>query len=98
MEALQGLLHYDYPGNVRELENLIERALILHSEDMIEAGEWLPQLSSDASGLSRLEQIERTEIARLLELHQGNLNLIAKDLGISRTTLWRRMKDYRIGF
>lgn len=98
VEALQGLLHYDYPGNVRELENLIERALILHSEDMIEAGEWLPQLSSDASGLSRLEQIERTEIARLFELHQGNTNLIAKDLGMSRTTLWRRMKEYRIGF
>ena len=42
-EALRDLLCYDYPGNVRELENLIERALILSSGDRIEAGEWLPQ-------------------------------------------------------
>jgi transcriptional regulator with PAS, ATPase and Fis domain len=44
--------------------------------------------------MTRLEQLERAEIERLLEHHQGNLNLVAKELGISRTTLWRRLKDY----
>ncbi len=94
-DALQGLLRYDYPGNVRELENLIERALILNSGDLIDADEWLPELSPDASGFSRLRQIERTEIERLLALHHGNLKLVAKVLGVSRTTLWRRLKDYQ---
>lgn len=94
-EALQNLQHYDYPGNVRELENLIERALILNPGNLIEADEWLPYSAADTSGLSRLEQIERTEIERILKLHRGNLSLVAKELGISRTTLWRRIKDYQ---
>jgi two-component system response regulator HupR/HoxA len=93
-EALQALSGYDYPGNVRELENLIERALILSTGTLIEAGEWLPILPVQAGGMTRLEQLERAEIERLLEHHQGNLNLVAKELGISRTTLWRRLKDY----
>lgn len=94
-DALRGLCRYDYPGNVRELENLIERALILSTGARIESGEWLPTLVVDTSGMSRLEKLERAEIERLLECHQGNLNLVARELGISRTTLWRRLKDYR---
>ncbi|MFZ1641891.1 MAG: sigma-54 dependent transcriptional regulator [Candidatus Contendobacter sp.] len=95
-EALQLLCGYDYPGNVRELENLVERALILSSGSRIEIGEWLPVLPMNMNGMTRLEQIERAEIERLLECHQGNLNLVARELGISRTTLWRRLKDYRV--
>ena len=95
-EALQGLCNYDYPGNVRELENLIERALILSTGAQIEVGEWLPALPISTSSMTRLEQMERAEIEKLLESHQGNLNQVARELGISRTTLWRRLKDYRI--
>ncbi|HOW76122.1 MAG TPA: sigma-54 dependent transcriptional regulator [Candidatus Competibacteraceae bacterium] len=94
-KSLQALCDYDYPGNVRELENLVERALILSTGDQIEPGEWLPVSMIDTGHRSRLEKMEQAEIRRLLELHQGNLSLVAKDLGISRTTLWRRMKDYR---
>jgi DNA-binding NtrC family response regulator len=95
-EALQFLCSYDYPGNVRELENLIERALILSTGPRIEAGEWLPVLPINTSGATRLEQLERAEIERLLERRQGNLALVARELGVSRTTLWRRLKDYRL--
>ena len=96
-EALQILCDYHYPGNVRELENLIERALILSHGAQIEPGEWLPMLTMrPPGGMNRLEQLERVEIEKLLESHQGNLTRIAKELGISRTTLWRRLKDYRI--
>ena len=95
-EALQGLCNYDYPGNVRELENLIERALILSTGPQIEAGEWLPALPVNTGGVTRMEQLERAEIERLLERYQGNLALVAKELGVSRTTLWRRLKDYRV--
>lgn len=94
-EALQALCDYGYPGNVRELENLIERALILSNGDRIELGEWLPVSIINAGSLSRLEKIEQSEIQRLLKLHEGNLTLVANAMGISRTTLWRRMKDYR---
>jgi DNA-binding NtrC family response regulator len=94
-EALQALCDYGYPGNVRELENLIERALILSNGDRIELGEWLPVSIINAGSLSRLEKIEQSEVRRLLKLHEGNLTLVAKAMGISRTTLWRRMKDYR---
>jgi len=95
-EALQGLCNYDYPGNVRELENLIERALILSTGPQIEADEWLPALPANTGGVTRMEQLERAEIERLLERYQGNLALVAKELGVSRTTLWRRLKDYRV--
>lgn len=94
-EALQALCDYGYPGNVRELENLIERALILSNGDRIELGEWLPVSIINAGSLSRLEKIEQSEIQRLLKLNEGNLTLVANAMGISRTTLWRRMKDYR---
>lgn len=95
-EALQQLCAYDYPGNVRELENLIERALILCTGTRIEPGEWLPASPVDVDSMSKLERFERSEIMRALELHEGNLNLAAKELGISRTTLWRRLKYYRV--
>ncbi len=95
-DALRSLCDYDYPGNVRELENLIERALILSAGPQIEAGEWLPMLTMHPGSMTRLERLERAEIERLLECHQGNLTRIARELGISRTTLWRRLNDYRI--
>lgn len=93
-EVLQILGHYDYPGNVRELENLIERALILSTGTQIGVGEWLPVSINRSKDLSTLENWERNEIRRLLELHTGNLDLVARDMGMSRTTLWRRLKKY----
>lgn len=97
-EVLHHLCRYDYPGNVRELENLFERGLILASGERLEPGDWLPTHHAPVlDRLSKIEQLERGEIARLLDLHQGNLAVIAKELGMSRTTLWRRMRDYDLG-
>ena len=95
-EVLQDLCRYDYPGNVRELENLIERALLLTQDSLIEVGDWLPVSPVNLDHLSKLDQFERAEILRLLELHQGNLHQVAKDLNMSRTTVWRRIKQYRL--
>jgi DNA-binding NtrC family response regulator len=95
-EVIDELRRYNFPGNVRELENLIERAVLLSSASLIEAGDWLPQPCYNPKAGSRMEQIERSEIIRLLELHHGKHHLVARDLGMSRTTLWRRLKYYGI--
>ena len=95
-QVLQQLCCYEYPGNVRELENLVERGLILSSGEQLEAGEWLPKQLLNSGELSKIERLERTEIARLVDLHRGNISIIARELGMSRTTLWRRMRDYDI--
>lgn len=97
-EAMARLYDYDFPGNVRELQNLIERAVLLSNGSRLDLDEWLPRPSdpSRAAGSPTLTQIEKDHILEQLHSRNGNLALVAKDLGISRTTLWRRMKAYQI--
>jgi len=95
-EAMEGLCNYDYPGNVRELENLIDRALILSPGEQIEADGWLPASMLELAGLSKEQLVERTQLKQLLVFHQGNLVEVAEALKISRTTLWRRLKECRL--
>lgn len=95
-EALQRLCDYDYPGNVRELENLVQRALVFASGPYVEIGEWLPSTPDSYPRLSRLNALEREEILKTVKSHLGNLTDAARALGISRSTLWRRLKEYQI--
>ena len=95
-EVLHELSRYNFPGNVRELENLIERAVLLSSDGQVEIGDWLPQPCYNPGVSSRMEKMERSEIIRLLEIHHGKHHLVARDMGMSRTTLWRRLKYYGI--
>ena len=99
-QALQILVNYSYPGNVRELENIIERAVALTDGEEI-APQDLPkdlqQLEFDTlegDGLHSLEEIERRYIVKVLENTGYNKGLAAKILGIPRTTLWRKMKAF----
>jgi len=105
-EALEALETYDFPGNIRELNNVVEQAVALAIGPTIELHD-LPEklfhLDLDSkSSLTRtpppkgLAAMERDLVMERLQVHQGNLGLVAKDLGISRTTLWRRMKEYKI--
>ncbi len=97
-EAMERLCGYDFPGNVRELENLIEQAMILSSGSQLDPGEWLPALrvTPIAAGIPTLQAYERDLMLERIRARRGNLGLAAKDLGISRTTHWRRMKKYEI--
>jgi formate hydrogenlyase transcriptional activator len=104
-QVINALMEYDWPGNIRELENLIERALILTSGNIIEFGDWIPmsKMSNDRKlvkeEMKRLEDVEREHILNILE--QTNWKVsgergAAKILGLNPTTLEARMKKMGI--
>ena len=91
-------MRHDFPGNVRELENIIERAFILCQGEEI-GSECLPQQlltgdSASPSGLDALEQVEREAVAQALARHGNNRTRAARELGIHRSTLIRKIKRY----
>jgi two-component system response regulator AtoC len=90
------LLNYDFPGNVRELRNGLERALLMSSEGRIVPGVLPPNwLAARASGkLPSLEDIEREYIAQVLIQTRGKKTKAAEVLGISRKTLLEKRKKY----
>jgi transcriptional regulator with GAF, ATPase, and Fis domain len=99
-EALQKLMRYPFPGNVRELENLIEGALALTVDPVIDPGDLLlPEMPAitDASGmpdeLISLGELESRYIARVLAATGGNMSKAAKILGVDRKTLYRKRED-----
>ena len=108
--AMKCLLQYDWPGNVRELENCIERATALGDGRMIDVGDLPPSISngtaaSDDARTSHpslasstdLEDIERATIQRVFDQVNGDKVIARKMLGISRATLYRKLKRYNIG-
>ncbi len=104
--AMLLLDHYDYPGNIRELENIIEHALIMADEGVIRAHDLPDNVSTGARRLAlpyrsepdflTLEQMERGLIVDTLARCKGNQTVAAKKLGISRSTLWRKISKHGI--
>jgi len=99
-DVLDRLLHYPWPGNVRELENVMERAIIMADSDRI-ATVHLPSTAADAlppdflcDGLLSLSEMEKMLIERTLQSLNGHKGRTAEILGISPTSLWRKMKQY----
>jgi two-component system response regulator AtoC len=107
--ATQDMLEYDWPGNVRELENCIERAVALGSHSVIDAHDLPPAVRHDVSerhesliergsmSSTDLEELERETILRVFEQTKGDKLLTGRMLGISRATLYRKLKRYNIG-
>ncbi len=99
--ALKILSAHDYPGNIRELSNVVEQAVALTAGPMIEAHDLpekllRPETEDALSPSARLSTAERDLILELLQARGGNLGRVAQDLGISRTTLWRRIREHKI--
>jgi transcriptional regulator with PAS, ATPase and Fis domain len=99
-EALALLMNHPFPGNVRELENIIEFAFIMCKGPVIDPrhlpGELLQGIGHARPDLSEAENAEAEKIRMLLQRHPHNRPEVARVLGISRTTLWRKMKKYGI--
>jgi transcriptional activator for dhaKLM operon len=104
-EALEALTEYPWPGNIREVETVMERAALLFEGPQIEL-ENLPPAIAKRSALVKgksvvqpiqtLEQAEKSAILTATQAANGNLTKAAQSLGISRTTLWRKMKELGI--
>jgi DNA-binding NtrC family response regulator len=102
-EAMQRLVEYDYPGNVRELSNFIERGVALAQGEQLDL-EHLPQhlgkltvrvfAPTRAAAPATLEAQEKEHILRALEMADGNRSEAARMLGIDRVSLWRKLKKY----
>lgn len=98
-EAMTVLTHYSFPGNVRELENIVERAIILEKGQLI-TPESLPQTiklfkieTLEPGAIRTIEELNKEYAEKVIELFGGNKSRAAEALGISRTSLWRILKE-----
>src|SRR5690349_4122407 len=101
-KAVEKLLGYNYPGNVRELQYTIERAVIMADENVLQAKDLIfspieiPSVSENEPAELKLSAIEKNTILKVIEKHNGNITKAAKELGLTRTALYRRLSKYDI--
>lgn len=100
-EAIKKLETYRWPGNVRELQHAIERAIIMSDSNVLQPDDFFlstQQQASQGGGIEfdtyNLDEIEKQIIVKVLKQFQGNITQAATELGITRTSLYRRMEKY----
>lgn len=100
--AIEKLLQYHYPGNVRELQYTIERAVIMSESEELKADDLLFSPIESANQQApepaefKLSSVERNTILKVIEKHNGNITRAARELGLTRTALYRRLSKYDI--
>jgi two-component system response regulator HydG len=100
--ALQKLKSYNYPGNVRELQYTIERAVIMADENTLRPDDLIfsiletPTDNNINDDNIQLSTLEKNAILKVIEKHNGNITRAAKELGLTRTALYRRLSKYDI--
>lgn len=100
--ALEKLADHNWPGNIRELQHTVEKAVIMADGELISADELLISrregsgTGAQAVAASTLEEMERSMIANALQRHGGNLSAVAAQLGVTRQTLYNKIKKYNL--
>ncbi|WP_294312067.1 sigma-54 dependent transcriptional regulator [uncultured Chryseobacterium sp.] len=95
-DLVSELVHYSWPGNIRELDHCIERSVILSHEKVLKL--LMPQDEEPEKSITNLniEDMEELLIKKALKKHRGNISLAAEDLGLSRAALYRRMEKFEL--
>ncbi len=100
--ALEALRQYPWPGNVRELRNVVEHAFIVGEGPVLELADLPPELRGEpppedtVAGGATVRSVERERILAMLTQHAGRRGAVARELGMSRSTLWRKMREHRL--
>jgi two-component system, NtrC family, response regulator HydG len=96
-EAMDKLKRYAWPGNIRELQHSIERAVIMTDSASLQETDFLLSrslTSNPAANTLNLDEVEKSAIAKALQMHNGNISKAADELGLTRASLYRRMEKY----
>lgn len=101
-ETIKKLEAYSWPGNVRELQHALERALIMSDGPILQPSDFFLSMSENISDREEgvafdsynLDEVDKTVIRKVLSNHQGNVSKAARELGLTRTSLYRRMEKY----
>lgn len=98
--AMTKLQTYHWPGNIRELRHALERAVIMADSNVLQPADFLFPADPQNEGLVfesyNLDEIEKMIIRKVLAKHQGNISHAARDLGLTRTSLYRRMEKHAL--
>lgn len=105
-EAISYLKMQSFPGNIRELKNLMERCVLMKSGSIIEKTDLERYLDSESgiikveakAGLSTLNEIEKEAIIKAMDIYKGNVSRVARTLGLSRGALYRRFEKHQIPY
>lgn len=106
--ALKWLQQLPLPGNIRQLKNLIERSVLVNTKDKLDTDDISSQLDLSPGnsgnmqlpgvGMVTLEEVEKEMIKKALEYHKNRISKAAKSLGLTRSTLYRRLDKYQISY
>ena len=107
-KAMKWLQQLPLPGNIRQLKNLVERSVLVSKKDYLDTEDFESQLESSPKktdnlqmpevGTITLEEMESVMIRKAMDFHKGRITKVAKALGITRSSLYRRLEKYRIPY
>ncbi len=107
-EAVTWLKNRSLPGNIRELKNLVERTVLVSEKDTLEIKDFEKQtedrkvqnnkFSLPEVGSLTIDEMELSMIKKAMEFHRGNISKVARSLGLSRGTLYRKLEKYNIPY
>ena len=106
--AMNWLKDYPFPGNIRQLKNVVERTVLLSNAAMLEIGDFQPHLSDIPQSVTKgglpevgsmtLEEMEIQMIKKAMDFHQNKIARVARALGLTRSSLYRRLEKYGIPY